>query len=518
MVVPNEADLAAARADSAAASSTTQPALLAAAALGNPDDDDNDDDDDSDYEGSVGAEAYVGGKANVGGKGKQPSRVPAAKDLPPSSARWSGKGRGRGLPAGGDAVPQPCLPPALDPALARSSAPKKLSVKDQARADIAAMKLVEAQEYARLKAGYDDANRRGDYDAVRAEVAASPRGRLEVLPHSTPPGTTAVPTTDEWALLSLAQKRLWLFGHYDGDLKWRAALNGGKATKAHCDAAHKTALDVARSLAVVLAPRGTGARDPDANDPKKGPAEHAALLRARRGDGQPVAADMAEDRVAWISRHFKTYYADKKLWFKEWPGMLHSTALLVPNHTHAAIQPIHPPYLCADDDLYNYMKAVHDVVVKFVTAVSSSKTRRATLLDTLTVFITNENNSTPQRSEQREVAQFAVDYMIRSYLTSNSGLVGDSVSLMSRCWVWPRMPIDIPDINFVRDTLYPFYDLALPPQASGLTKQRKTAPDPLKKLCVNFVGELNERWVENTTPEFDPTLKCGACNDRMRFK
>ena len=89
---------------------------------------------------------------------------------------------------------------------------------------------------------------------------------------------------------------------------------------------------------------------------------------------------------------------------------------------------------------------------------------------------------------------------------------------MSRCWVWPRMPIDIPDINFVRDTLYPFYDLALPPQASGLTKQRKTAPDPLKKLCVNFVGELNERWVENTTPEFDPTLKCGACNDRMRFK
>jgi hypothetical protein len=80
----------------------------------------------------------------------------------------------------------------------------------------------------------------------------------------------------------LAQKRLWLFGHYDGDLKWRAALNGGKATKAHCDAAHKTALEVARSLAVVLAPRGTGARDPDANDPKKGPAEHAALLRARR--------------------------------------------------------------------------------------------------------------------------------------------------------------------------------------------------------------------------------------------
>ena len=95
---------------------------------------------------------------------------------------------------------------------------------------------------------------------------------------------------------------------------------------------------------------------------------------------------------------------------------------------------------------------------------------------------TNENNSTPQRSEQREVAQFAVDYMIRSFLASNSGLVGDSVSLMSRCWVWPRMPIDIPDIDFVRDTLYPFYDLALPPQPSGATKQRKTAPDPLSIL------------------------------------
>ena len=55
--------------------------------------------------------------------------------------------------------------------------------------------------------------------------------------------------------------------------------------------------------------------------------------------------------------------------------MSHSTALLVPNHTHAAIQPMHPPYLCADDDLYKYMTAVHDVVVKFVTAVSSGKTK-----------------------------------------------------------------------------------------------------------------------------------------------
>ena len=161
------------------------------------------------------------------------------------------------------------------------------------------------------------------------------------------------------------------------------------------------------------------------------------------------------------------------------------------------------------------MTAVHDVVVKFVTAVSSGKTRR-TLLDTLTVFITNENSSTPQRSEQREVARFAVDYMIRSFLASNSGLVGDSVSVMTRCWVWPRMPIDIPEIDFVRDTLYPFYDLALP--QAPVSKARKTAPDPLKKLCVNFVGELNERWVENTTPEFDPTLRCGACDKRMRFK
>ena len=139
------------------------------------------------------------------------------------------------------------------------------------------------------------------------------------------------------------------------------------------------------------------------------------------------------------------------------------------------------------------------------------------MLDTLIVFITNENNTTPQRSEQREVAQFAADYMIRFFLASNSGLVGDSVSMMNRCWVWPRMPIDLPEIDFVRDTLYPFYDLALP-QAPLPTKQRKTVPDPLKKLCVNFVGELNERWVENTTPEFDPTLRCGACDDRMRFK
>ena len=36
------------------------------------------------------------------------------------------------------------------------------------------------------------------------------------------------------------------------------------------------------------------------------------------------------------------------------------------------------------------------------------------------------------------------------------------------------MPVDIPDVNFVRDTLYPFYDLALPaaPEMSNQASQR----------------------------------------------
>ena len=345
--MPNEADLAAARADSAAASSSTQPALVAAANADEDGDEENDDEEneevassihdsddghDDDHAGVSHKDALQRGKSNVPPKGGKANLV---RQLPPSSARWGGKGRGRGgPPAGRDAVPPPSLPPAPAPAPAPAS--KKLSSKEQAKADLARSRLVDADEYAKLKESYDEADGRGEYDAMRASIAASPR--------YAPPDSTAVPTTDEWAQFSLPQKRLWLFGHFDGELKWRAALNGGKATKAHCDAAHKTALEVARSLAVVLAPRGTGARDPDANDPKKGPADHAALLRVRRGEGQPLP-DMAEDRVAWISRNFKTYYADKMAWFKECPGMSHSTALLVPNHTHAAIQPIHPPVL-----------------------------------------------------------------------------------------------------------------------------------------------------------------------------
>ena len=312
--------------------------------------------------------------------------------------------------------PPDWLPPSptyAPPALPKPAASKKLSAKEQAKADLAETRLVEAEEYASAKA---------DYDAIRASIAPS-LDRASIA--------SAVPTTGEWALMALAQKRLWLFGHHDGELKWRAALSGGKARKVDCDAAHKTALEVARSLAVVLAPRGTGARDPDANDPKKGPADHEAMLRVRRGEGPPVA-DMTEDRVAWIRKNLKTYHADKKAWFNEWPGMSHSqTPPTRPSN------PSTPPYLCADDDLYKYIKEVHAVVVKFTAAASSSKTRRGILVDTLTVFITNENNTTPQRSEQREVAHFAADYMIRFFLSSNGGLVNDTVSVMNRCWVCP---------------------------------------------------------------------------------
>jgi hypothetical protein len=166
------------------------------------------------------------------------------------------------------------------------------------------------------------------------------------------------------------------------------------------------------------------------------------------------------------------------------------------------------------------MLAVNSEVIKFTAAVSAN-TRRTSLLDTLTVFITHENNSTPQRSEQREVAQFAADRMIRFFLakTDNkllSDLTADPTGMMTRCWVWPRLQLDIPDVNFLRETLYPFYDFPLP-RAPVLPTKRAVA-DPHKKLCVHFVGLFNERWVENTTPEFDPTLKCGACDERMRFK
>ena len=167
------------------------------------------------------------------------------------------------------------------------------------------------------------------------------------------------------------------------------------------------------------------------------------------------------------------------------------------------------------------MIAVNSEVVKFATAVSVN-TRRASLLDTLTVFITHENYSTPQRSEQREVAMFAADTMIRVFLANTdkkllSGPAADPSGVMTRCWVWPRLPLDIPDVKFFEETLYPFYDFPLP-KAPVMNKARKVAPDPLKRLCVHFVGLFNERWVENTTPEFDPKLRCGACDERMRFK
>ena len=76
------------------------------------------------------------------------------------------------------------------------------------------------------------------------------------------------------------------------------------------------------------------------------------------------------------------------------------------------------------------------------------------------------------------------------------------------------MPIDFPDINFLRDTLYPFYDFALPraPVATAKRPQRDVAADPVKKLCVHFVSLFNERWIENTTYDPNPCDPCDPCN------
>ena len=64
------------------------------------------------------------------------------------------------------------------------------------------------------------------------------------------------------------------------------------------------------------------------------------------------------------------------------------------------------------------MTSVHSVVVKFAADVANS--RRSALLETMTVFIKYENTSTPQRSESREVAQFAADKMIRLFIKEGS--------------------------------------------------------------------------------------------------
>jgi hypothetical protein len=190
-----------------------------------------------------------------------------------------------------------------------------------------------------------------------------------------------------------------------------------------------------------------------------------------------------------------------------------------PHLVEPRFTPLH--FSCVDDDLFKYMMAVNSEVTKFVHAVSAN-TRRASLLDTLTVFITNENNTTPQRSEQREVAQCAADRMIRFFLAKTdkkilSDLTGDPSGLMTRCWTCPRLQLDIPNKLFLEGTLFPFYDFPLPRPPVATTKQRAVS-DPHKKLCVHFVGLFNERWVENTTPEFDPILRCGACDKRMRCK
>ena len=80
-----------------------------------------------------------------------------------------------------------------------------------------------------------------------------------------------------------------------------------------------------------MAPGGQGLRDPDANDSSKGPAEHEALLRTRRGDGPPPVNLQQEDRVAWMRRNLTLYYADKMAWFKGWPGVSHGTTTHVPS-------------------------------------------------------------------------------------------------------------------------------------------------------------------------------------------
>ena len=161
------------------------------------------------------------------------------------------------------------------------------------------------------------------------------------------------------------------------------------------------------------------------------------------------------------------------------------------------------------------------MVVKFVAEVAM-KTSRRQLLETMTVFIKYENSSTSQRSESREVAQFAADKMIRLFLKEGS----DDVKEMKHYWRWARMQIDFPDINFLRDTLYPFYGFALPRAPLATAKRATAAADPVKKLCVHFVSLFNERWVENTTYDpnpcdpcdpcswysCDPTLACDPCN------
>ena len=65
------------------------------------------------------------------------------------------------------------------------------------------------------------------------------------------------------------------------------------------------------------------------------------------------------------------------------------------------------------------MTSLHSVVVKFAAEVATNS-RRGTLLETMTVFIKYENTSTPQRSESREVAQFAADKMIRLFIKEGS--------------------------------------------------------------------------------------------------
>ena len=98
--------------------------------------------------------------------------------------------------------------------------------------------------------------------------------------------------------MCLAQKRKWLYGHYDGERKWQS---GGKATTANCDAAHGIALEVARAEeAVVTAPVGSEARDPDGNDVSTA----TRSLRSEvgvEGDAPAMPAlEVAEKNVAWL--------------------------------------------------------------------------------------------------------------------------------------------------------------------------------------------------------------------------
>ena len=135
------------------------------------------------------------------------------------------------------------------------------------------------------------------HEVIKASIDAPPHVRVGVRPHYTPPDRSGVPTTDEWALMCLAQKRKWLYGHYDGERKWQS---GGKATTANCDAAHGIALEVARAEAVVTAPVGSEARDPDGNDVSTA----TTSLRSEvgvEGDAPAMPAlEVAEKNVAWL--------------------------------------------------------------------------------------------------------------------------------------------------------------------------------------------------------------------------